>query len=424
MRLRRPALVFVALGVAAGVATASTVVIPPPPPAAAGSATAAPPPPVAPHRPTVAQLTPPFSAATPPSDAVTTASGLTYKIITAFAGTTHPGINDTVLVNYTGWRPDGTTFYTTTTRGKPMPMPLASTAPGMTEALLLLGKGDRVMVWIPAAIGYRTSPASGGETLAYEIELVDIQAAPPVPADVAKPPKRAAKLAGGIRSIVVTAGTGGAGPALWDEATFHLTAWDANGHMRESTEVRQRPMTHTVYDRPPGLATALTSMNLGDRRRFWIPAPLTTRFGTGGGSARTLICYELELVAIKAGIAPPTTPTDVKGPPTSATVTSSGLAYRLLTSGAGTVSPTPADSVEVHYTGWTTDGRMFDSSIVRGAPATFPLAGVIAGWTEVLQHVVVGDTVRVWIPEALAYKGGAGKPAGMLVFDISLLSIK
>ena len=78
----------------------------------------------------------------------------------------------------------------------------------------------------------------------------------------------------------------------------------------------------------------------------------------------------------------------------------------------------------VHYTGWTTDGKMFDSSVVRGQPAQFPLNRVIAGWTEGLQLMVVGEKRRFWIPEDLAYKGKAGAPQGMLVFDVELMSFQ
>ena len=85
--------------------------------------------------------------------------------------------------------------------------------------------------------------------------------------------------------------------------------------------------------------------------------------------------------------------------------TESGLAYKVLTPGSGTEQPTADSSVEVHYTGWTTDGKMFDSSVERGKTASFPLSGVIAGWTEGLQLMKVGEKTRFWIPEELAYKG-------------------
>src|SRR5947207_7376775 len=83
--------------------------------------------------------------------------------------------------------------------------------------------------------------------------------------------------------------------------------------------------------------------------------------------------------------APPQTPPDVKAPPADAKKTPSGLAYKILKPGTGKKHPAATDSVTVHYSGWTTDGKLFDSSVVRNAPATFPLNGVIAGWTEGVQ---------------------------------------
>jgi FKBP-type peptidyl-prolyl cis-trans isomerase len=116
-------------------------------------------------------------------------------------------------------------------------------------------------------------------------------------------------------------------------------------------------------------------------------------------------------------------PPDVKAPPKDAKKTSSGLAYKVLTPGKGTKHPTATSEVTVQYTGWTTDGQMFDSSVTRGEPATFPLDRVIKGWTEGVQLMVEGEKTRFWIPESLAY-GGRRAPYGMLVFDIELQKIK
>ncbi len=116
-------------------------------------------------------------------------------------------------------------------------------------------------------------------------------------------------------------------------------------------------------------------------------------------------------------------PQDVAAPPSDAQVTATGLAYKVLQPAEGP-KPARSDTVKVHYTGWTTDGEMFDSSVARGEPSTFPLGGVIAGWTEGLQLMSVGAKHRMWIPEALAYKGAPGRPAGMLVFDVELLAIE
>jgi FKBP-type peptidyl-prolyl cis-trans isomerase len=116
-------------------------------------------------------------------------------------------------------------------------------------------------------------------------------------------------------------------------------------------------------------------------------------------------------------------PSDVKAPPKDAKKTSSGLAYKVVKAGTGKVHPTATSAVTVQYTGWTTDGKMFDSSVTRGQPATFPLNRVIAGWTEGVQLMVEGQTMRFWIPENLAYKGQR-PPLGMLVFDVELIKIQ
>jgi peptidylprolyl isomerase len=116
-------------------------------------------------------------------------------------------------------------------------------------------------------------------------------------------------------------------------------------------------------------------------------------------------------------------PSDVAGPPEDAVTTRSGLASKVLKPGTGKRRPNAFSRVTVHYTGWTTDGKMFDSSVARGEPTTFPLNGVIAGWTEGIQLMVTGEQRRLWIPEELAYKGKRG-PQGMLVFDVELLEIK
>src|SRR5690349_14280105 len=83
-------------------------------------------------------------------------------------------------------------------------------------------------------------------------------------------------------------------------------------------------------------------------------------------------------------------PADVAAPPADAQVTASGLATKVLQAGTGTDHPQPTDMVKVHYSGWTTDGKMFDSSVVRGRPAVFPLNRVIAGWTEGVGLMVTG----------------------------------
>jgi peptidylprolyl isomerase len=117
-------------------------------------------------------------------------------------------------------------------------------------------------------------------------------------------------------------------------------------------------------------------------------------------------------------------PPDVASPPADATTAPSGLASKVLKPGTGTRHPTATSQVRVHYTGWTRDGKMFDSSVARNEPISFGLNQVIRGWTEGVQAMVEGETRRLWIPEKLAYAGAPGAPKGMLVFDVELIKIE
>jgi len=116
-------------------------------------------------------------------------------------------------------------------------------------------------------------------------------------------------------------------------------------------------------------------------------------------------------------------PPDVAAAPADAIRTSSNLAYKVLQPGSGTRHPRPNSQVTVHYTGWSTDGKTFDSSVTRGEPVTLGLDNVITGWTEGVQMMVEGEKRRFWIPGRLAYDGVPGRPQGTLVFDIELIRI-
>lgn len=118
-------------------------------------------------------------------------------------------------------------------------------------------------------------------------------------------------------------------------------------------------------------------------------------------------------------------PPDVAAPPADAQRAASGLTWKVLTPGTGTRHPRPNSEVTVHYSGWTTDGQPFDSSVERGEPSTFRLDEVIPGWTEGVQMMVEGEKRRFWVPGGLAYDSSPrpGAPKGMLVFDIELIRI-
>jgi len=138
------------------------------------------------------------------------------------------------------------------------------------------------------------------------------------------------------------------------------------------------------------------------------------------GGLVLLLC----LLAIHCGGTRPAIPPppDVKAAPANAIQTSSCLSYIVLVEGWGK-TPGPHDEVTLHYTGWTTDGAMFDSSVARDKIASFKVDALIAGWTEALQLMKEGGQYRLWIPEALAYQGEKGFPEGMLVFQVELITV-
>ena len=157
-------------------------------------------------------------------------------------------------------------------------------------------------------------------------------------------------------------------------------------------------------------------MKPGEKRRLWIPEALA--YKGQQGKPKGMLVFDVELLDI-----PNRPPADVKAAPADAEKTASGLAYKILKEGVGGRHPRPSSTVTVNYTGWTTDGKMFDSSVVRGQPAQFQVDGVIPGWTEGLQLMFEGEKVRFWIPENLAYQG-RGPVNGMLVFDVELIKIQ
>lgn len=246
----------------------------------------------------------------------------------------------------------------------------------------------------------------------------------PAPEDVAAPSKDAAKTPSGLASKVLTKGTGKEHPGDADQVKVHYTGWTTDGKMFDSSVQRGEPATFGVNQVIPGWTEALKLMVAGEKRRLWIPAKLaygeTPRMGAPAGN----LTFDVELLEI---LASPKAPADVAAAPKDAKKTASGLAYRVLKKGTGKTHPKATDRVTVHYTGWTTDGKMFDSSVQRGQPATFGLDQVIKGWTEGVQLMVEGEKTRFWIPGPLAYGDKPtrpGAPSGTLVFDVELLQIR
>jgi len=370
-----------------------------------------------------AGLPAPPDVAAPPADAIKTASGLASKLLVAGTGTDHPSQNDTVKVNYTGWTTDGKMFDSSVAplqpgrKAEPTTMALGRVIPGWTEGVQLMVVGEKRRFWIPQELAYGGKQGPPQGMLVFDIELLDFTPGPKPPPDVAAAPADADKTKDGLASKVTQKGTGTAHPQPNDAVRVNYSIWQTDGKLLDAS--KDKPAVRPVTGFSDGWAEGVELMVVGEKRTLWVPAALSLQPRPGGPPAAD-VTMVVELTEILTG---PKTPADVKAPPKDATVEKDGLATKVLTKGTGTVHPTRANSVTVNYAGWTTDGKMFDSSYSRGESTTFGVGAVIPGWTEALQLMVEGEKRRIWIPEALAYKGQPQRPQGMLVFEVELLKI-
>jgi FKBP-type peptidyl-prolyl cis-trans isomerase len=363
-----------------------------------------------------------------PADAPKTATGLASKVLTKGTGSVHPSAADTVTVHYSGWTTDGKLFDSSVKRGEPTSFPLNGVIKGWTEGVQLMVEGEKRRFWIPADLAYGENPGGGrpGGLLVFDIELISIKQAPKPPADLSAAPADAVKSDSGLVSKVTAKGTGTDHPKDGDTAKLNLSLWTSDGQLLQSTAQQGAPADIPLEQlRIGGLAEGIKLMVAGEKRQLWISSKLAFGDNPPPGAPAGGLVVEAELISIKAGLPAPETPSDVAAAPADAEKTSSGLASKVLAKGTGTTHPKASDTVTVHYSGWTTDGKLFDSSVKRGEPTSFPLTGVIAGWTEGVQLMVVGEKRRFWIPGNLAYgeKSEGGRPGGLLVFDVELIKI-
>jgi len=368
------------------------------------------------------QYPPPPDVAGVPADAEKTASGVAYKRI-GKTGTSNdrPGPNDTVQVQYTSWTTSGETYFSTRDHGKPMAMSLTNVGPGWAEALQMMTVGETRRLWLTGEQAFGVRAARGPRDLmVYEVELIAIERAPEVPADVAAPPADATRTASGLAYRVLTAGTGQEHPRSFDRVDVQFTTWTSDGRMVDSSVVRKRVRTGTLYKEMPGWVEGIQTMVVGEKKRFWIPEPLTRTFDW---KPHGMLVSDIELIAVVAQHEPPPVPPDLAKPPASAEKTEHGVQLRFLAHGSGTTSPRAGDTVTLHFSGWTSDGVLFDSSVVDGQPRPFVIGRAMPGWTDVLTRMKAGDKVRAWIPEALAFRGRPG-PKGDVVFDLELVDFK
>lgn len=325
--------------------------------------------------------------------------------------------DDWVMLHYTGWTTDGKMFDSSLVSGKPAIFPLDSLIPGMREALATCRTGEKVRVWIPQEMAYQGMPGMPAGTLVFEFDVLDIVTpqTPPL-----TPTPDAVKLGDGLCYQILRHGNGGEITER-DTVSLDFVCWQDNGTRIHSSIEAGEQLVAPVRSLFEGLRRTLVHMREGDTFIAWVPQKMGI-FPNGDPISGSLV-FNVSITGLRHGPAALDAPPDVAAPPGDAQITPSGLATKILSPGAGTKHPAATSRVRVDYTGWTTDGAMFDSSVERGTPLEFNLNQVIPGWTEGLQLMVEGEERRLWIPENLAYRGMPSAPAGMLVFDVKLIAI-
>lgn len=398
---------------------------------------------------------------------VTTKSGLIYYDIIVGTGT--PATPDSrVAIRYVCWLPDGTTFDSSEKLNKPAVLRLykAEIIDGWKEGIGSMREGGVRRLEVPWNLGYGEEgkyPVPPKQDLIFEINLVKVfPPDAPAPGEPNSIPSSEMKIPqptpfSDIAPVVTDSGLKywdikvGEGPSPSDNTIFkvHSTGWLQSGKVFESTKFGEVPATLSLKWGVKGWSEGVRGMKVGGIRRLEVSPELG--FGELGRPPavppnETLV-YELELLevmempsqaeqtfsdpnefpeVVRGKPGPPVPQTRVDG--ITPVTTESGLKYWEIKEGTGP-APQPDSTVKVHYSGWLTDGRMFDSSVQRGEPATFSLQGVIKGWTEGVGSMKVGGKRRLEIPPQLGYgkRGHAASqipPGATLIFEIELLEVK
>ena len=345
----------------------------------------------------------------------TTKSGLQWGVLKKGEGDVYPADGDTVEVHYTGWLTDGTKFDSSRDRGQTTKFGVNQVIKGWTEGLKLMTQGMRCKFVIPGDIAYgpqgRPPKIPANATLVFDVELVNVISMPKMrPGN----PDKQTTLGNGVTFEVLKPGEGRA-IGEGDGVALRYAIWGTDKSLLDCSQRSGRNFGGTLESLNwPFLKDIVKGLKVGGSVRAEVPNALVQQ-------SQTDTVWELELVTV-------TTMPKFRLPSKDKVVTTqSGLQYEAIKTGEGE-SPKATNTVKAHYTGWTTDGKLFDSSHARGEPSEFPLNRVIKGWTEGLQLMTPGATFLFQIPPDLGY-GPQGSPPKIpgnatLIFLVELVEFK
>jgi thimet oligopeptidase len=293
------------------------------------------------------------------------------------------------------------------------------------EKILSMGGTKDSLDLVRDYLGREPSMDAFLDSLGLEVEASTISVT--LPGDeVQGDPEQSAT---GLEWWVIEEGKGDS-PQPTSMVKVHYTGWLEDGTKFDSSVDRGTPSTFTLNQVIRGWTEGLCLMSVGEKRKFRIPANLA--YGSRGRPSippdSTLI-FDVELLdIIDYAKVPPMEQLPGDSVTGEIATSDSGLQWYDIVEGSGETPVNASSTVEVHYTGWLTDGTKFDSSVDRGQTIEFPLNGVIAGWTEGVGSMKVGGKRKLIIPADLGYgAAGAGGviPGGAtLIFDVELISTK
>jgi len=386
-------------------------------------------------------------------------SGLQYKVLKEGTGE-KPTLENTVVAHYHGTLLDGKVFDSSKERGQPAKFPLKNLIKGWQEGIPLMKVGAKYKFFVPADLAYgENGPPSIGpnQTLIFEVELLEvIKEKPSSPKknmsysfgyltgqslqknDFSKeevnPRPFIAGFAKGfqatkadlteIEKMLVARMQEGV-PAKSEEAATNIAY--SIGYSSSANIALQLGCSLDEFDIEMVAAGYMTALS-GQEPKFSqeeMQGHLQTFF-MPKQQAKQAEQQKKDAVAAKVNIEAGKKFLAENAKKEGVVTTESGLQYKVLKEGTG-VKPTTEDKVKTHYHGTLIDGTVFDSSVERGQPATFPVNGVIQGWQEAIPLMKVGAKYRLFIPSDLAYgmrAMGPKIPAGStLIFEVELLEV-